>query len=79
MVELVYVGPPEHSYVDPPLGRLEPGSSVIAEDDVAQRLLATGHFQIAHRPDDQAQETPTDPPAKGRKAVAPPDTTAQED
>lgn len=70
MVELVYVGDPGRSHTDPPLGQLEPGAHIHAEDDVAQRLLASGAFEIAHAPD---------PPAKGKKGAAQPDTTAQED
>lgn len=75
MVELVYIGDPGKSHTDPPVGQLEPGAHIHAEDDVAQRLLATGQFEIAHAPD----EKPADSPAKGKKVAAQPDTTAQED
>lgn len=76
MVELVYVGDPGRSHTDPPVGQLEPGARIHAEDDVAQRLLATGNFEIAHDP--EPSEEPVTAPEKGRKSK-PADTTAQED
>jgi hypothetical protein len=62
MVELVYVGAPGVSFVDPPLGQLEPDARVHVEDDQVERLLRSGSFERVPTPKAAAKPKSTTQP-----------------